>query len=62
MEGIRGGAGARERGWDQREDAGYQWLVGIDELPRRLPRTPVGDSVHLTAFLKGEKNKRGEDE
>jgi hypothetical protein len=52
----------RERGQDQREEEGYRWFVGIDGLPWRLRRPPVGDSVRLTVFLRGEKSERGEEE
>jgi hypothetical protein len=52
----------RERERDQREEEGYRWFVGIDGLPWRLRRPPVGDSVRLTVFLRGEKRERGEEE
>jgi hypothetical protein len=55
-------ARTREREQDQREGAGYQWIVGIDKLLWLFLRAPVGDSVCLTTFQRGKKSERGEEE
>jgi hypothetical protein len=52
----------RERERDQREEEGNRWFVGIDGLPWRLRRPSAGDSIRLTAFPRGEKRERGEEE
>jgi hypothetical protein len=60
-EGIIRCARAKERGWGQREESGYRWLVEFDRFPWQSLRTLARDFTGLAALFGegGEGKGRG---
>jgi hypothetical protein len=50
-EGIIRCARAKERGWGQREESGYRWLIEFDRFPWQSLRTLARDFTGLAALF-----------